>query len=183
MPKSQNESITDNFKLLVEKADQLKKQNPLDLSSDQDLSIAIMHLISIEEHFIFTGAKTNKTKYYDLIKDIREMRKKLMEKIVKDPEGEVWCISKHLLGSSMRLIEVGTKQQTLGNTKEAYSLFDDAYELYSLFWGLNLNLIKTDDIATKNQDQKSEKNSTAEKKSFPSTLGGIIKKVVNCCLE
>ena len=33
---------------LMEKFDNLKKDNPLDLSSDQDLSIAIMNLVSIE---------------------------------------------------------------------------------------------------------------------------------------
>ena len=38
---------------LVKKADNAKKANPLDLSSDQDLSIALMNLISLEEHFFF----------------------------------------------------------------------------------------------------------------------------------
>lgn len=39
---------------------QFQKVNPKDLSSDQDLSIAIMNLISIEEHLVFSGAKTGK---------------------------------------------------------------------------------------------------------------------------
>ncbi|MCX6719845.1 MAG: hypothetical protein NTV36_01945 [Candidatus Staskawiczbacteria bacterium] len=73
------------------------KDNQLDLSSDEDLSIAIMNLISIEEHFFFTGNKTGKPEYFDLLATAREMRKDLLKRIVKDPEGEVWCISKHLL--------------------------------------------------------------------------------------
>ena len=58
-----------NVKEFVERIDATKKVNPKDLSSDQDLSIAIMNLISIEEHLVFSGAKTGKTSYYDLIKE------------------------------------------------------------------------------------------------------------------
>ena len=105
---------------LIEKVDHMKKQEKMDLSSDQDLSIAIMNLVSIEEHFFFTGGKTEKTEYFDLIKEVREMRKELLKKIIKDYEGEVWCISKHLLAASMRLMEVGTKQLGLGKKEEAY---------------------------------------------------------------
>lgn len=106
----------------MERIDSSKKLNPKDLSSDQDLTIAIMNLISIEEHLVFSGAKTNKNSFYDLIEEVRELRKTLMQKIIPSYEGEVWCISKHLLASSMRLMEVGTKQQSLHNTEEAYKL-------------------------------------------------------------
>ena len=136
----------ENVKEFVEQYDAMKKVNPKDLSSDQDLTIAIMNLISIEEHLIFSGAKTGKTHFFDLIEQIREMRKNLMQKIIPSYEGEVWCISKHLLASAMRLMEVGTKQQSLKNTKDAYSLFNQAYDLYCRFWGLNMNLIDSKDL-------------------------------------
>ena len=136
----------ETVKEFVEKIDAKKKANPKDLSSDQDLTIAIMNLISIEEHLIFSGAKTEKTAFYDLIEEIRETRKQLMQKVIPAYEGEVWCISKHLLASSMRLMEVGTKQQSMGNKKQAYDLFNKAYDLYSLFWGLNMNMINLDDV-------------------------------------
>ncbi len=135
-----------DVKEFVERIDASKKVNPKDLSSDQDLTIALMNLISIEEHLIFSGAKTGKNSYYDLIEDIRELRKNLMEQVIPQYEGEVWCISKHLLASSMRLMEVGTKQQSLGRKKEAYKLFDQAYELYCLFWGLNLNMLNIEEL-------------------------------------
>ena len=72
---------------MIDKVDQLKKDHELDLSSDQGLSIAIMNLVSIEEHFFFTGAKTGKDKYYDLLNEIREMRKSLLKRIIKEYEG------------------------------------------------------------------------------------------------
>jgi len=131
---------------MIDKVDALKKDNQLDLSSDQDLSIAIMNLISIEEHFFFTGAKTGKREYYDLLDQVRAMRKDLLKKIIKDYEGEVWCISKHLLAASYRLMEVGTKAQGKGQKAEAEDMFKKSYDLYSLFWALNMKLINTDGI-------------------------------------
>ncbi len=92
---------------LIEKVDQMKKEDKMDLSSDQDLTVALMNLISIEEHFFFTGVKTGKDKYYQMLNEIRGIRKELLKKIIKDYEGEVWCISKHLLAASMRLMEGG----------------------------------------------------------------------------
>lgn len=165
----------------VAKIDDMKKQNKMDLSSDQDLSIAVMNLISIEEHFFFTGAKLGKTEYYDLIKEVREMRKELLQKLIKEYEGEVWCISKHLLSSSMRLMEVGTKQLGMGNDKEAYELFDKSYRLYSLFWGINMKLIDTGNIK-KIDDNAMDKNDK-EKKGFGAKLGEMVKKAVDCCIE
>ncbi len=129
---------------MVEKMDAAKKVNPLDLSSDQDLSIALMNLISLEEHFFFSGAKTGKTGFYELINTVREMRKELMQRIVHKntaEHGEVWCISKHLLAASMRLMEVGTKANAAGRADDAADLFAKAYDMYSLFWGINMDLI------------------------------------------
>ena len=171
----------DKINELIQKVDNMKKQEKMDLSSDQDLSIAIMNLISIEEHFYFTGAKLGKPEYYDLIKDVREMRKELLKKIIKEYEGEVWCISKHLLAASMRLMEVGTKQLGLDRKEEAYDLFGKAYELYSLFWGLNMKLLNVGDIKKINANAINKKDT--DKKGIMAKLGQMVQKVIDCCIE
>ena len=105
-----------------------------------------MNLISIEEHLFFTGAKTGKSEYYDWITRCpREMRKVLLKKIIVEYEGEVWCISKHLLAASMRLMEVGKKQLSMNHKEQAYDLFGKAFDLYSLFWALNMKLVSAVD--------------------------------------
>ena len=189
----------ESVKEFVEKIDSSKKVNPKDLSSDQDLTIAIMNLISIEEHLVFSGAKTGKNSFYDLIQNIREMRKNLMQKVIPSYEGEVWCISKHLLASSMRLMEVGTKQQSLGHKEDAYKLFNQAYELYCLFWGLNMNMLnvrdvkwiedKTEDVQKISQKLE-EKSQNSEIESKPEENAGtlakmkaFVRKAVDCCIE
>ena len=160
---------------------QAGKKGELDLSSDEDLSIAVMNLISIEEHFFFTGAKTGKPEYFDLLNTAREMRKELLKKIIKEYEGEVWCISKHLLSASMRLMEVGTKALTKGNKAEAEDLFKKAYELYSLFWGINLKLINIGEVKKIGEERLNTKDES--KKGVLEKLGDIVKKLVDCCKE
>ena len=113
---------------LLEKVKNVVKEGGLDLSSDEDLSI------SIEEHLFFTANKTHKDKYYALLNEIREIMKTLLKEIIKDYDGEVWCISKHLLAASMRLMEVGTKALTKGEDEKAKGLFEQSYRLYMIFW-------------------------------------------------
>lgn len=162
---------------------QSNKQNELDLSSDEDLSIVIMNLVSIEEHFFFTGAKTGKPEYFDLAQTARKMRGELLKKLVKDvePGSEQWCISKHLLAASMRLMEVGTKAQGQGKKEDAQDLFKKAYELYSLFWGLNLKLINLGEVKKIDDNQIDKKDNS--KKSLLGKLGDMVKYVVDCCKE
>lgn len=163
------------------KKTQASKKGELDLSSDEDLSIAIMNLISIEEHFFFTGAKTGKPEYYDLLSTAREMRKELLKRIIKDYEGEVWCISKHLLSASMRLMEVGTKAQGQGKKQDAEEMFKKAYELYSLFWGINLKLVNVGDVKKVGETQLDIKDES--KKGILGKLGQVVQYVINCCKE
>ncbi len=161
------------FEGLVEKIRKMKASGEVDLSSDEDLALAVMNLISLEEHFFMTGEKTAKPGYFDSLSEVREMRKKLLGRLIDKSkhEGETWCISKHLLATTMRLMEVGTKAQGDGKKEEAKELFDQAYKLWSIFWGLRLNLISVGDV----------KQMAKEEKSW--TLQDIVDKLVDCCDE
>ncbi|PIU24039.1 hypothetical protein COT12_03170 [Candidatus Berkelbacteria bacterium CG08_land_8_20_14_0_20_39_8] len=167
---------------LLANFDKLKKDYKLDLSADEDLSIAIMNLVSIEEHFFFTAEKTEDKKYFDFLAGVREIRKSLLKKLISEKvEGEVWCISKHLLASSMRIMEVGTKELGRGKKTEAYEFFEKAYELYSLFWALNLKVIPVKGI--KNISEKSLDKSDKSKNGVLSKFKDLVKKVIDCCIE
>lgn len=176
---------------LLSRMKEIQAKNKLDLSADEDLSIAIMNLISIEEHMFFTATKTNKIKYLDVLKEVREMRKKLLKRIIKNYEGEVWCISKHLLAASMRLNEVGAKMLGRGKKNEAWDLFKMAYQLYSTFWGLNLGAIKSKELKTdleklgfkKDEFVNSEKIVKKQGGNLFSKMGELVKKAIDCCIE
>jgi hypothetical protein len=105
----------------------------------------------------------------------------------------------------MRLMEVGTKQQSMGHKEKANQLFTQAYDLYCLFWGLNMNLVDTKDIAWKPDNLedvekevaqltkgaqatpvKTEKKAVVE--AVPATgvfgkLKAVVRKAVDCCIE
>lgn len=165
----------------MDKIKKSEKGHGLDLSIGEDLSIAIMNLISIEEHLLFTGNKTGDSKYFDLIAEARKMRVELLKQIIKDPKGELWCTSKHLLAASMRLFEVGTKYQTKGDKKTAYDFFKKSFDLYNLFWGLNLDMVKSGEISPKEMVQ--EKNPELKKSDFFGKINGVIGKILDCCRE
>ena len=74
---------------LAEKINDLKSDNKYDLAQGEDLSIAIMNLVSLEEHFFFTYQKTKEEQYLDMLNEIRLIRTELMKDIVKNPGGEV----------------------------------------------------------------------------------------------
>lgn len=165
-----DKNVIMKFNELIKKVETMKKAGAIDLSTEEDLSVAIMNLLSLEEHFFFTAEKTDKDDYFDLLNEIRSIRKSLMEKLVTKHEGETWCISKHLLAATMRLIEVGTKLQADNKKEEAKRVFDYGYKIYSLFWALRLKLINTEQFK-KIVDEK------------PWTVQDIVNKLVDCCNE
>lgn len=178
----------DEIQKLIDNVKKLEKGEKLDLSSGEDLSVAIMNLISIEEHLFFTAGKTNNPQYYELLNQVREMRKGLLKRIIKNPDEEVWCISKHLLSASMRLMEVGTKSLSKGDKEDAQEFFKKSYDLYNLFWGLNLDLIKVEDVKIEENNDiqyiSEDKNPQIKtRSSIFDKLGEIIKKAVDCCKE
>ncbi len=165
------EGIQAGYETLIRKIEQMKSSGAIDLSTEEDLSIAVMNLISLEEHFFFTAEKTGKPEYFDLLNEVRLVRKALLGRMIDRHEGETWCISKHLLATAMRLIEVGTKLKADGDETKAKETFDYAYRIYSLFWGLRLKLIDTKNLKKVAADEK------------PWTLKDIVNKLVDCCDE
>ena len=112
-----------SYEEFVAKIDSLKEKSGVDLSITEDLSLAVMNLISLEEHFFFTGVKTGKENYFDTSLKVRDLRKELLAKLMPNHEGETWCISKHLLATTMRLMEVGNKLRSDDKNSEAVDMF------------------------------------------------------------
>jgi hypothetical protein len=103
----------------------------------------------------------------------------------------------------MRLMEVGTKAQGMGKMKDAEVFFGKAYDLYSLFWGLQMNVINPETvsdfsagISIENEGTETEKSGSIEKdatttdllkavpkKGFMGKLGELVRKAVDCCIE
>jgi tetratricopeptide (TPR) repeat protein len=174
-----------NYQELLEKINKLKEENKLDLSSDEDLSLGVMNLISIEEHLFYTYKKTNQEKYLDYLNQIREIRKELMKKLIRNKEGEFWCITKHLLAASMRLMEVGTKYLNRNEKEKARDFFEKSFNLYAIFWALNLD--EKNDLIGELLEEASEDQDNiridSQKISPFAKFKEILKKILDCCRE
>ncbi|MBS3151352.1 hypothetical protein J4443_03170 [Candidatus Woesearchaeota archaeon] len=157
----------DNF---IKKINEIKEKSSLDISAWEDLSIGLMNLVSLEEHCFFSYVRTQDDKFLKMLEAVRELRKKLLALIIKkDDDSERWCMSKHLLASSMRLFEVGNRLLHEGKEKEAKEMYKDSAELYGLFWALNVEGKGKIKI---NEDSKETKGIFAS-----------IKKLLECCIE
>ncbi len=164
---------TDNF---VKAIEGIKSKDKLDISAWEDLSIGLMNIVSLEEHAFFSYIKTKDEKFLGMINSAREMRKRLLKLIVKDDDGsEKWCMSKHLLASSMRLFEVGNRLLSEGRNDDAKKLYDDSAELYGMFWKLNTN--------NKDSPESISKEKIIVADSEKKGIFDSIKKFLECCKE
>ncbi len=169
------------FKEVMQKVGALKKSGTFDLALEEDLSIALMNLISLEEHCYFTGIKLEQDGYYDLLDEIRSVRKDLLARMISTHEGETWCISKHLLAATMRLMEVGTKYHAEGKKADAKKVFSQGAKLYNMFWALRMKLITAHDIKKIGDHQLNVHDKTGS--PHPWKYEDILKKLVDCCDE
>ncbi|PIR46532.1 MAG: hypothetical protein COV07_03845 [Candidatus Vogelbacteria bacterium CG10_big_fil_rev_8_21_14_0_10_45_14] len=163
--------MVDKIDELRKRIEELKIKSGADLSLDEDLTIAVMNLISLEEHFFWSSCKTGKEEYLDTLNEVREIRKEMLARLIPKHEGETWCAAKHLLATTMRLQEVTTRLQKEGKLKEAEDTKKRANDLFAIFFGLKLKLLSLPDI---------EEMAKTEK---PWSLSDIMNKLVNCCDE
>lgn len=110
-----------NLMRKVSVADERRKANPLDLSSDQDLTIALMNLIAIEDA----------TPDSQIGEMVRNIRKKLMARMVADENTQAQA--HEYLSQAVREMNKAIQFQKTGDKKAAYEKYDATYEAYVLF--------------------------------------------------
>ncbi|MBI4017651.1 MAG: hypothetical protein HY366_01750 [Candidatus Aenigmarchaeota archaeon] len=106
------------------------KEDRGDISKAQDLTMAVVNLISLEEHLAFTAAKTGEDDFYEMGRDVRALRVRCMKDLIGEPRGELWCSTKHTLSAVMRLLEVASKE----SGKKCAFYRKAAFDLYKMFW-------------------------------------------------
>lgn len=110
-----------NLMKKVSVADEQRKANPLDLSADQDLTIALMNLVGIEDA----------TPDSQIGEMVRNIRKKLMARMVADENTQVQA--HEYLSQAARAMNKAIQFQKTGDKKAAYEKYDAMYEAYVLF--------------------------------------------------
>lgn len=109
----------------VETADTKRKANPLDLSSDQDLTIALMNLIAIED--IAQGSQVAR-----LVQGMRgRLMSPMLAKIKTDARACEHALE--LLRRSVQYMQDAENAQLSGDFGRANQLYGMVYEFYVLY--------------------------------------------------
>jgi len=61
-------------------------------------------------------------------------------------------------------------------------MFKKAYELYSLFWGINLKLVDLGEVKKIDENQIDKKDED-KKTGIMAKLGKVVQYVIDCCKE
>jgi len=69
-----------------------------------------------------------------MMDNIRKTRADLMNDLVKNKDGDLWCCAKHTLNSFMHSSEIGAKELRMGNMEKAKKFFDLSKDLHDLFF-------------------------------------------------
>lgn len=114
-----------NLRQIVERTDASNKVNPLDLSSDQDLTIALMNLVAIED-------SAPDSLIGQMVTDVRQKLMKPMARKATQNGADADEI-RGLLAQAMRDMKTAEHAQLAGNRQTAYDMYNRAYESYVLY--------------------------------------------------
>lgn len=96
-----------------------------DISTNEDLAWGVAHLISLEEHCAENYEISRDPRYLASLRSIREERRQAQGRLLPtNAPGQNWCITKHLLGGSMRFYEVASKMISDGDGRSAEKFLD-----------------------------------------------------------
>lgn len=114
-----------NLMQIVERVDASNKANPLDLSSDQDLTIALMNLVAIED-------SATDSPIGQMVADVRQkLMMPMTHRAVQN--GADTDEIRGLLAQAMRDMKSADQAQLAGDNQTAYDMYNRAYESYVLY--------------------------------------------------
>jgi hypothetical protein len=101
----------------------------------EDLIFGLKNLEGLVDHANTFYGITKEKKFQELADIGRKVRTRWMELIVKDQKN--WCCTKHLLASSMSLLEVANRFNSMGDKEMCAKALDDSLILTSLVLLIN----------------------------------------------
>ena len=81
-----------------------------DVESESDLFFAVANLACAEEHLARCAMKLGDKRYSATRRLVRGVRSEAMKALLGDVKAESWCVAKHLLISTVRLMEVAARE-------------------------------------------------------------------------
>lgn len=115
------------------KKEEKDKINEKDVGFIEDLFPIIAHLIHDEWHSKKTYFETKDKTWLDLSNEARKDRTELMDELIKEHEGELWCWSKHTLYIIIGYTELSDRRYSEGKIEEAIKYLEKSKKWLGLF--------------------------------------------------
>ena len=104
----------------------LMENNTKDVAFIQDFLFFLENSIALENHCLQSFGETNDKIQLQLAEKIREIRSKIMYRIISESRNQSWCEVKHLAGVCMSLRELGNRYLTDGKKDLAEECYKDS---------------------------------------------------------
>ena len=75
--------------------------------------------------------------YFEINEKVRKARSKWMYRLIKESEGQIYCLSKHLMQMSQSAKELGNRFVEKDDPKLAEECFNESVEWEAIFFILN----------------------------------------------
>ena len=110
-----------------------------DVGFYEDAIFALSNLVAAQNHAQNTFTATKNEEYLAVAKMIRQIRSRLLYKITKEGEGELYCWNKHSAAALCGLKECGDRLTESGDIEWAKELYLDASTMEKLIKLLNID--------------------------------------------
>ena len=151
------------------------KDDKKDIGFYDDAIFTLSNLIALENHSMNTFNQTQNEKYLKIAKIVREMRSPILYKLTKANEGELYCMGKHSLASSIGLKELSARKMEENRNVWAKELIEMSVVCENLFKYLN-DVINAD---TEENIKEVEDEYISEEDNAPKTKSKLVKRMQN----
>jgi hypothetical protein len=113
------------------------KSDKLDVGFFDDAIFCLSNMVALENHSINSYLQTKKKVFLEIAEMTRKDRSKLLYKLVKENNGEGYCMSKHTLAVGISMKELGNRFLEEKDFEMANELFEKAGLYENLFKLIN----------------------------------------------
>ena len=104
-----------------------------DVGFNEDAINVICNLIHIEWHSLKSYFSTSNDDWLKINDEARKDRTELMDLLITNHDGDIWCFSKHDLNIVVGFIEIGNRKFSEGKIEEAKNYYDKSKKWLGLF--------------------------------------------------
>lgn len=110
-----------------------KQENEKDVGFNEDAINVLANLIHIEWHSLKSYFSTSNEDWLKINDEARKDRTELMDLLITEHDGDLWCFSKHNLNIVIGYIELANRKYSEGKMEESKNYLEKSKKWLGLF--------------------------------------------------